>query len=89
MTPARQARPARRVVEVARRWGQSPGVADSWPPRRFIDAYWPLIGGSFAIADVAVLWPKRLTERLVALGPLTADDGESAHRALAGAFPPA
>ena len=43
----------------------------------FIDADWPLVGGSFATADVAVLWPKKLTERLVALG------------LLAGAFPPA
>jgi len=55
----------------------------------FIDADWPLVGGSFATADVAVLWPKKLTERLVALGPLTADEVEAAHRALAGAFPPA
>jgi len=26
----------------------------------FIDADWPLVGGSFATADVAVLWPKKL-----------------------------
>ena len=54
----------------------------------FIDAYWPLIGGSFVIADVTVLWPKKLAERLIALGPITADDVEAAHRALARAFPP-
>ena len=55
----------------------------------FIDAYWPLIGGSFVIADVTVLWPKKLAERLIALGPITADDVEAAHSALAGAFLPA
>lgn len=55
----------------------------------FVEADWPLIGGSFVIADVAVLWPKKLAERLVAAGPLTADDVEAAHRALGPAFPPA
>ena len=54
-----------------------------------IDAYWPLIGGSFVIADVTVLRPKKLAECLIALGPITADDVEAAHSALAGAFLPA
>lgn len=35
---------------------------------RFIEADWPLIGGSSVIADVAVVWPKKLAERLVAPG---------------------
>jgi len=54
-----------------------------------IDAYWPLIGRSFVIADVTVLRPKKLAECLIALGPITADDVEAAHSALAGAFLPA
>jgi hypothetical protein len=53
----------------------------------FVEADWPLIGGSAVIADVAVLWPKRLAERLVAPGGLTADDVAAAHLALARAFP--
>lgn len=55
----------------------------------FVEADWPLVGGSFTIADVAVLWPRKLGERLVAPGPMTADDVDSAYRALAAAFPPA
>ena len=53
----------------------------------FIDANWPLFGGSFAIGGVAVLWPKALYERLAARGPL--DDAAIAgvHRLLAASFP--
>lgn len=55
----------------------------------FVEADWPLIGGSFTITDVAVLWPKKLTERLVAPGPMTDDDVVAVYRALAAAFPTA
>lgn len=55
----------------------------------FIEADWPLIGGSFAIADVAVLWPKKLAERLVSPGAMTDEDVGTVHRALAQAFPAA
>ena len=55
----------------------------------FIEADWPLIGGAFVIADVAVVWPKKLAARLVAPGPLTERDVETVHRALAHAFPQA
>ncbi len=55
----------------------------------FIEADWPLIGGSFVIADVAVVWPKKLAERLVAPGAMSEADVETIHRALAHAFPAA
>lgn len=55
----------------------------------FIEADWPLIGGSFVIADVAVVWPKKLAERLVAPGPMSEAEVEGIHRALAQAFPAA
>lgn len=55
----------------------------------FIEADWPLIGGSFVIADVAVVWPKKLAERLVAPGAMSAAQVETTHRALARAFPAA
>ena len=55
----------------------------------FVEADWPLVGGSFVIANVAVLSPKKLAERLVAPGLMTDDDVETVHRALARAFPAA
>ena len=39
----------------------------------FIDADWPLIGGSFTVNDVAVVWPKKLKALLTEPGALTAD----------------
>lgn len=55
----------------------------------FVEADWPLIGGSFAIDGVSVLWPKRLADRLVVDGPLDDGTADRAHRVLAAAFPPA
>jgi hypothetical protein len=54
----------------------------------FVEADWPLIGGSFTTRGVEVLWPKKLYPRLVASGPLSPrlDD---LHRQLAAALPPA
>lgn len=43
----------------------------------FIDADWPLIGGSFAINEVAVLWPKKLKAMLTEPGPL--NEAQIAH----------
>ncbi len=37
----------------------------------FIDADWPLFGGSFVISGVDVLWPKKAAESLRRPGPLT------------------
>ncbi|TKR26965.1 NERD domain-containing protein [Cellulomonas hominis] len=53
----------------------------------FVDADWPLFGGSFAISDVAVLWPKKLAERLLAPGEVTTDAATAVHASLARAFP--
>ncbi len=36
----------------------------------FIDADWPLIGGSFTVNDAAVLWPKKLKALMTSPGPL-------------------
>ncbi len=36
----------------------------------FVDADWPLIGGSFTVQGVAVLWMKKLRQRLTEPGPL-------------------
>jgi hypothetical protein len=53
----------------------------------FVDADWPLFGGSFAISDVAVLWPKKLVQRLLAPGEVTTGVGIAVHASLARAFP--
>ena len=55
----------------------------------FVEANWPLIGGSFVIDGVSVIWPKKLAEQLVATGPLDDAMTERVHRALAAAFPAA
>lgn len=55
----------------------------------FVEADWPLIGGSFVIEDVRVLWPKKLADQLTAGGPVSDAVADGAHRALAAAFPPA
>lgn len=49
----------------------------------FVRADWPLIGGSFTISGVSVLWPRKLGEALVAAGPLDDAAAERAFRALA------
>ncbi len=54
----------------------------------FVDADWPLLGGSVTTRDVHVLWPKKLYAKLQAQGPLAADTIDEIHRALAHALPP-
>ena len=49
----------------------------------FVEADWPLIGGSFVIDGVDVLWPKKLVDRLLVTGSLDAGVIDQAHRALA------
>ncbi|CAM4078470.1 hypothetical protein [Janibacter anophelis] len=39
----------------------------------FVDADWPLIGGSFATRGVHVLWPKRLVKQLNSEAPAVLD----------------
>lgn len=53
----------------------------------FVAADWPLIGGSFVIGGVSILWPKKLADQLVAAGPVDDAPIDRAHRVLADAFP--
>lgn len=55
----------------------------------FVEADWPLIGGSFVIDGVRVLWPKKAVEELVKPGGLDDAMTHRVIRALAGAFPSA
>lgn len=55
----------------------------------FVEADWPLIGGSFSTRGVEVLWPKKLAKQLQLPGDLTEPEIEQVHRSLAAAFPPA
>lgn len=52
----------------------------------FIDADWPLVGGSFTVNGIHALWPRLLLKRIVA-APASGVDVQSVHRRLAGAFP--
>ena len=52
----------------------------------FVEADWPLIGGTFAIQGVEVLWPKKLYPRLSAEGPLDSQVDELQQK-LAAALP--
>lgn len=55
----------------------------------FVDADWPLIGGTFTTRGVQVLWPNKLYPQLQADGPGTRDTIAEMHRKLAHALPPA
>ena len=55
----------------------------------FVDADWPLFGGSFVIDGVAVTWPRRLVSVLGKPGPLDADTVADLDRRLATGLPPA
>lgn len=55
----------------------------------FIEADWPLIGGSFTTRGVEALWPKRLDSKLTSDGPLLPQTVAEVHRRLASALPPA
>jgi hypothetical protein len=55
----------------------------------FVEADWPLIGGSFTIDGVLVEWPKKTYGRLTQAGPSDPGRVEAWHRDLAGAFPSA
>lgn len=55
----------------------------------FLEADWPLLGGSFATRGVDVLWPTKLTARLGEPGPLGPAALQAIHIHLAERFPPA
>jgi hypothetical protein len=54
----------------------------------FVEADWPVIGGSFSTRGVEVLWPKKLVKQLQLPGLLAEPEIEQVHRSLAAAFPP-
>lgn len=53
----------------------------------FVEAHWPLIGGSFVMAGIDVLWPKRAAEIVTGSGPVASDVVIALHRHLATKFP--
>jgi len=53
----------------------------------FVNADWPLIGGSFNTRSVSVLWPKKLASIVSEPGPLSESEVAAAHQRLADAFP--
>ena len=55
----------------------------------FVEAAWPLFGGSFTISGVDVLRPKRAAETLTRSGPLGDEQTENLARTLAASFPSA
>jgi hypothetical protein len=55
----------------------------------FVEADWPLIGGSFTTRGVEALGPKRLYPKLKADGPLLTPTVADVHRRLASSLPPA
>ena len=55
--------------------------------RCFVEADWPLLGGTFTTRGVQALWPKKLYPRLQAEGPLTEQTISDIHRHLAHALP--
>lgn len=54
----------------------------------FLEADWPLLGGSFTVSRIHVTWPKALIKRMLEQ-PGHAFDVNAAHTQLATAFPPA
>lgn len=55
----------------------------------FIEADWPLLGGSFTVNEIDVLWPRKLYPMLGAEGPFDELKIGALHRKLAEALPPA
>ena len=55
----------------------------------FVEGDWPVLGGSFTIGGLDVLWPKKARKIITAPGPLGDDRLRVLHRHLAGEFPPA
>ncbi len=52
----------------------------------FLEADWPLLGGSFTVDDVHVAWPRLLIKRMTE-APVVAFDVDATHARLAQAFP--
>ena len=54
----------------------------------FVEADWPLFGGSFTTRGVSVTWPKKLYPALKADGSISNEEIDRIHRILATALPP-
>ena len=54
----------------------------------FLDADWPLLGGSFTVDGVEVLWPRLLVKR-ISRGEVRGVDVAAVYARLAAALPPA
>jgi hypothetical protein len=68
------------------------GIGQDVPVRGmlcFVEGDWPLLGGSFTVGGLEVLWPKRARKIITAPGALTDDRLRVLHRHLAAEFPPA
>jgi len=68
------------------------GIGQEVPVRGmlcFVEGDWPLLGGSFTIGGLEVLWPKRARKIITAPGALSDDRLRDLHRHLAAEFPPA
>lgn len=52
----------------------------------FLEADWPLIGGSFTVSGVHVTWPRQLIKRMTD-APTHSVDVAAVHARLADAFP--
>lgn len=55
----------------------------------FVDADWPMIGGSFQIRDFDVMWPRLAARMVGAPGPLDTAHIRATHQLLAANFPAA
>lgn len=55
----------------------------------FVDADWPLIGGSFVVDGIDILWPKKAAERIAVPGTISPTTCIDVQRILAAAFPSA
>lgn len=53
----------------------------------FVDADWPLLGGSFNTSAISVLWPRKACERICAVTVLSSDEVLAAYQQIARTFP--
>ena len=68
------------------------GIGQDIPVRGmlcFVEGDWPLLGGSFTVEGLDVLWPKKARKIIATPGPLGDDRLRELHRHLAAEFPPA
>jgi hypothetical protein len=55
----------------------------------FVEADWPMFGGSFTTGGIDVLWPAKAAEKITAAGLIGDDQKTALHRCLATSFLPA